>query len=253
MVKILIYIYIFSPSNSDSSFNLFTMSIIVEHTKLDPINIHQEVRQSNWLSTPGPYRDYVASLCSLNPTLETADRSNTWAPLIHRRASMTILEIREKKPPLRVDIASSIKLQLYYSNPEMQDDNKFPRRRIHIFEGICPDFASVLGDKFTIDPSFFVDQERTSISEVQHEGVRMLSSLLSSSEPDKQFIMKYFEVRHLSAVKPKDSPICERTGKSIVVQNGFSKSGTIGIVHQATSLWLHQDGKNWDGEYYEFL
>jgi hypothetical protein len=219
------------------------------HDTHDAVSIRQKVRPSDWLCAPGRYQDYVASLCSLNPTLETEDRSNTWAPLKHRKARISILEVREDGQPSRTNFESPIELQHYYSQPETANAAKVPRRRIHILEGLNLEFISILGNQFSIDPAFFVDQERTSIYEINHEGVRMLGNMPSSSDPKNQFLMKYFEVRHLSArLKPTDKPLCGHTGKLIVVQHGCSKFGTIDIVHRATSIWIQENGESWDGE-----
>jgi hypothetical protein len=79
----------------------------------------------------------------------------------------------------------------------------------------------------------------------------MLGNMPSSSDPKKkkQFLMKYFEVRHLSAdLKPTDKPLCGHTGKPIVVQHGCSKFGTVDIVQRATSTWIQESGEGWDGE-----
>jgi hypothetical protein len=68
---------------------LLTFSLAMSpsvHNTHDTAGIRTKVRPSDWLCAPGRYQDYVASLCSLNPTLETEDRSNTWAPLKHRKA-----------------------------------------------------------------------------------------------------------------------------------------------------------------------
>jgi hypothetical protein len=212
-----------------------------------------------WLCAEGPYRDYIAAWCGLNPNLRRPDSNNRWSPLKTGNARVVMLEIEKGKKAQRTDFSSatnlSAHLTLYPANTAAERPSI---GRIYIMEGLAPDFIAALGDHFFMNPGFFMDQERTTEWGLSHEGCKRTNSLPSLVDPEEMFLLKYRELRDFGAIDTF-SMWCARTSRGISVTSNTRpdlydlKFEPIGIVRRKCSFWSRSDEKGWVGGYQSIL
>ena len=116
-------------------------------------------KDGRWLSDEGPYRDYIAAYCELNPNLRTPDSKNRWSPLRDGKAHVTMLELEQGKRARRTDFVSAAELLAHFRHSSRATWAGICC--IYIMEGLAPDYIAALGDHFLMEPSFFIGQERT--------------------------------------------------------------------------------------------
>ena len=205
-----------------------------------------------WLSAEGPYRDYIAAYCELNPNLRTPDSKNRWSPLRDGEARVTMLELEQGKRARRSDFASAAELSahLRHSSRAIGANSC----RIYVMEGLAPDFIAALGDHFLMEPTFFMGQERTTRWGLSFEGSRNPPELPSLVDSAKSFTIKYYEPRDFGEIKTF-SMWCARTSRNISVTRNTRpdlynlKYEPVGIVHRKCSFWSRKfDKKSWDGK-----
>lgn len=212
------------------------------------------LEDGRWLSTEGPYRDYIAASCQLNPNLRTPDSKNKWAPLRNGKARIAMLALEEGKPVRRSDFLSASELSAYLKLSSAQiAAGGLSINHIYIMEGLAPDFIAALGDHFFMDPKLFMGQERTSLWGLPQDGSKQTPSLPSLTDSEKTFLMKYYEPRDFGA-KAASSMWCARTGRSIIITRNTRpdlhdlKSEPIGILHRKCSFWSKRyNKKGWVG------
>lgn len=222
---------------------------------------HDEVlNDGRWLCDEGPYREYVAAWCRLNPNLGAPDPKNRWSPLRNGNARLAMIELGPDKQARRTDFLSATELSAHFRQLEsrppylIREKNSYGHRRIYILEGLAPDFIAALGEHFLMDPTFFMRQERTTLWGFPSEGSRQTASLPSLVKPEKSFFMKYYELRRFEGIRAYTT-FCGKTGRNVgVTRNtrpdlqGF-KYEPVGIVHRKCSFWSRRcDSEGWDGE-----
>lgn len=208
----------------------------------------------SWLSSEGPYRDYIAAWCGLNPNLRSPDSKNKWTPLCNGNAHVAMLAFEQGEQVRRSDFSSAAELSahLKLSSSGVTAEN-LPSNRIYIMEGLAPDFIAALGGHFFMDPTFFMGQERTTLWGLSHEGSKQTPYLPSLVDSEKTFLAKYYELRDFGAITTF-SLFCARTGRNISVTTNTRpdlddhKFEPIGIIHRKCSFWSRKNDKGWDGK-----
>jgi hypothetical protein len=210
-----------------------------------------------WLSDEGPYRDYIAAYCELNPNLRTPDSKNRWSPLRGGQARVTMLELEQGKRARPSNFVSAAELSKHFRNSSRAIGADICR--IYIMEGLAPDFIAALGEHFLMEPTFFMGQERTRRWGLPFEGSRNTPELPSLIDSAKPFTIKYYEPRNFGEIKTF-SMWCARTSRNISVTRNTRpdlhslKYEPIGIVHRKCSFWSRNlDKKSWDGKQSKFL
>lgn len=156
----------------------------------------------SWLCTKGSYRNHIAAWCAVNPNIRAPDSKNQWSPLLIGNARVAMLELLPGKDVCRKDFSSSMELSKDLKSglppsSNMAESTSLGRRcRIYILEGLAPDFISVLGEHFLMDPTFFMKQERTNLWGLPFEGINKTPYLPSGTEPENNFCLKYYELRN---------------------------------------------------------
>ncbi|KAG5657572.1 hypothetical protein KAF25_006136, partial [Fusarium avenaceum] len=109
-----------------------------------------------------PYNDYVNDLTSSDPRLRRPDYEQhlPGIPWDSRIVNSRILTFREGEKP-DVSISTAVKTGCLRAYLSQRDLNGKPLRRAYIFEGMNKDVATVLGNHFWMDPSFFIEYHRT--------------------------------------------------------------------------------------------
>jgi hypothetical protein len=210
------------------------------------------LEDGRWLSAEGPYRDYIAAYCELNPNLRAPDSKNRWSPIKDGEARVTMLELEQGKRARRCNFTSADELSahLKHSSRAIGAQNC----RVYIMEGLAPDFIAALGDHFLINPTFFMAQERTTRWGLSFEGSKNTPELPSLVDSANIFALKYYEPRNFGEIKTF-SMWCARTNRNISVTRNTRpdlynfKYEPVGIVHRKCSLWSRNlDKKAWDGK-----
>ena len=207
-----------------------------------------------WLSAEGPYRDYIAAYCELNPNLRTPDSKNRWSSLDDGEARVSMLELEQGKRARRCDFTSATELSahLRHSSRSIGSQNC----HIYIMEGLSPGFIAALGNHFLIEPTFFMGQERTTRWGLSFEGSKNTPELPSLMDSATFFAMKYYEPRNFGEIKTF-SMWRARTSRNISVTRNTRpdlynlKYEPIGIVHRKCSFWWRKFDKGWDGKKYK--
>ncbi|MCJ1453864.1 hypothetical protein MMC28_004213 [Mycoblastus sanguinarius] len=207
-----------------------------------------------WLSVEGPYRSYIAAWCELNPNLRVADSKNVWTPLRNGNARVAMLELEQGRQVRRKDFSFAAQLSAHLKLPYTKTTaERLSANRIYIMEGLAPDFIAALGEHFLIDPSFFMEQERTTLWGNSHQGSKQIPCLPSSMDPGTRFLLKYYEVRDFGTI---GTPYqwCARTGRNISITRNTRPDvydlvfEPIGIVYRKCSFWSQTyDDKGWVG------
>src|SRR5580700_2634014 len=93
-----------------------------------------------WLSTEGPYRNFIAAWCELNPNLRNSDSKNLWTPLRKGDARVAMLELKQGKQICRSDFSSAADLSAHLQLAIPGIGAESPSTgRIYIMEGLATD------------------------------------------------------------------------------------------------------------------
>jgi hypothetical protein len=179
-----------------------------------------------------------------------------------------MLEIRHGKQVLRRDFTSTADLSAHLkelaaeereANLQAKDSSSkvgpetSPTGRIYIMEDLAPDYVAVLGDHFHMDPKFFMNQERTTIFGLSHQGSQQTPCLPSLVDPEKLFLMKYYELRDFHMID-RFNMWCARTSRNISTTRSTRPDlqnlqfEPIGIIRRRCSFWSQVwRNKNWVG------
>jgi len=103
----------------------------------------------SWLSTQGPYRDFIAAWCSLNPNLKWPDSKNHWTPMKTGNARVAMLELEQGELVHRSDFSAATELLEHLKLSSVQTATQISSPKcVFIMEGLAPDFIAVLGGHF---------------------------------------------------------------------------------------------------------
>ena len=220
-----------------------------------------------WLSAEGPYCDSIAAWCKLNPNLRTADTRNQWSPLKNRNARVVMLEIRQgnevrcrpfSAAELLEHLRGSGPNSMAHTCPTEEFSSKVraetpPTGRIYIMENMASDYNEALGNHFQMDPKFFMQQERTTIFGLPHQGSQQAPCLPSLVGPEKMFLMKYCELRDFGSIE-EFNMWCAQTCRNISTIRSTRQDiqdlqfEPIGITRRRCSFWSQRyDNKDWVG------
>ncbi|KAF2435204.1 hypothetical protein EJ08DRAFT_580854 [Tothia fuscella] len=206
----------------------------------------------NWLSSPGPYQETIKKAINLNPSLAKEDPRNIYTipRLGNSRLVCLDLELtgapnldRLKQREFSNVIDLKVYLDSYHSSPLLQ------HRRVYIMEGLDPDFVQVIGSHFSIDPSFFLYQERHPRLEVWDRGNHraIATPRLPSLSDPKQYVLQYPEMRNFNNELIYYRNVCARTGRPILTIGFEGRLDPISTICRKCSIWTttHPDG-SWD-------
>jgi len=199
--------------------------------------------------TLGPYQRYIEALSGSNPGLKKADPNNATGPLKNGNALVVLLDASATGQPdytqeERFD--SAAKLQKHFDRTS-QDHN---RRRIYLMEGLAPDFVSVLGGHFFMEPTFFQRQERTCVWSNDFTPVSDALAQPSLLNPKKSFHLQYCELRQFDKALENRYFFCERTRRHVgMTAPRHKEETTTGILRRKISWWCRETSQGgWDGK-----
>lgn len=196
----------------------------------------------------GPYRDYIKALSGSNPGLKKADPNNKDVPLRNGNALVVLLDAPSIGQPdfTTTSFKNASDLRNHFGNTSHEHN----RRRIYMMEGLAPDYVSVIGGHFFMDPTFFQRQERTCIWSNDFTPVSDALPQPSLLNPDKSFHLQYCELRQFNKALENRYYFCTRTRRHVGMTAPCHKEeSTTGILRRKVSWWSRETaGGGWDGK-----
>jgi hypothetical protein len=204
------------------------------------------------LSSSGPYHDHIARVSALIPKVTTTDYRNTWISFPNRDASAAMLTLKEKTEPDCTEFTDANALKEHFDQRLREarpHPSGTPERRIYILESLNSEYVAVFGAFFFMDPSFFIDQERTQIWERRHFGTRMTEPLPSIADAQSSFYLPYFEMMHFKERNTDFETSCRTTGRHVGITRLNGNYEQEVVVRRKCSFWsrTNQNG-GWDGK-----
>ncbi|KAF2132863.1 hypothetical protein P153DRAFT_393811 [Dothidotthia symphoricarpi CBS 119687] len=199
----------------------------------------------SWLCADGEYQRYITALSSSNPSLAKPDPNNKKNPLRNGNALVVLLDA-PATGPTRFEKTEFTQSLLRAHFEEASHNLKHDRRRIYLMEGLAPDYVSMVGGHFFMDPTFFQRHERTCVWSDKFTPVSDALPLPSSLEPDTSFHLQYCELREFNMRLETVPYFCNRTGRHVGLTAPRPDS-TTGIVRRKVGWWSQETGNGgWD-------
>jgi hypothetical protein len=216
-----------------------------------------DLNDGSWMSTPGPYQDFVRSLCSADPTLKHRDRGSgkrgvPWPSHQPRLAvlkgqqdgnsshKITFIKALETRDPAH--------LESYFQRGGLAN-----HATIFILDGLSPEIISALGTHFMMHPSFFADHLRVSRASVMSRSEE--DPLPSAVKGREHICLRYCELLAL----PRDvgnefGARCADTARHIDILRTFGVRSEVAMLARKCTIWRRISSKNaassnWCGMY----
>jgi hypothetical protein len=196
----------------------------------------------------GPYQKYIEALSGSNPGLKKADPNNKDGPLRKGNAQVVLLDSPATGQPDYTKpqfFVNSADLRQHFENSSCNHS----RRRIYIMEGLAPDYVSVIGGHFFMEPTFFQRQERTCVWSNDFTPVSDALPQPSLLNPDKSFHLQYCELRQFNKAIENRYYFCQRTRRHVgMTAPRHKEDSTTGILRRKISWWCRKtENEGWDG------
>jgi hypothetical protein len=206
-------------------------------------------RAPDWLSLLlGPYQKYIEALSGSNPGLKRADPNNKDGPLKKGNALVVLLDSPATGQP------DYTKPHPFKHSAELREHfERSPRdhcrRRIYLMEGLAPDYVSVIGGHFFMEPTFFQRQERTCVWSNDFTPVSDALPQPSLLSPNKSFHLQYCELRQFNKALENRYYFCQRTRRHVgMTPPRHKEESTTGILRRKISWWCRETANGgWDG------
>ncbi|KAJ4372020.1 hypothetical protein N0V83_003793 [Neocucurbitaria cava] len=196
--------------------------------------------------THSPYQKYIEALSGSNPGLKKADPNNKNGPLKNGNALVVLLDAPATGQPgfNTTEFKSATDLRHHFQNANHEHDH----RRIYIMEGLAPDYVSIIGGHFFMEPTFFQRQERTCVWSNDFTPVSDALPQPSLLDPDKSFHLQYCELRQFNKAIENRYYFCQRTRRHVgMTAPRHKEESTMGILRRKVSWWCRETGNGgWD-------
>ncbi|KAF2109352.1 hypothetical protein BDV96DRAFT_585419 [Lophiotrema nucula] len=202
----------------------------------------------SWLCEKGSdYQQYIAALAGSNPGLRAPDPAHKNNQLTNGNATVVLLEASGTGKPRfkRQQFKHIADLKRHLAST----DDKHDKRRIYIMEGLAPDFISVLGGHFWMDPWFFQGQERSCVWSSEFTPASDMLPQPSVLQPEKAFRLQYCELRQFPKTMPNVPFFCWRTNRHVgMTPPRKAEKSTVAILRRKIAFWSRQTegNKGWD-------
>ncbi|XPS80647.1 hypothetical protein M3J07_012621 [Ascochyta lentis] len=226
------------PSVSDPSVHNFT----IEGGGTEELNIEN-----------GTYHKYRKALASASPVLKDSDPTQIHPVLQDGNAIVVLLE--SSRPNLTdfraTEFVTAGGLHLHLTRAGCIGTIN----RIYVVEGLSPDYVSVLGHHFSIDPKFFQQQllhhgNGFNLEDTKNPLLLRRDLDSHSHEPcaGDAFHLQYCELRKFDRVIEDLPFVCPMTGRAIdMLSRHFQEESTTAVLRRKVSWWNRSrpDG-SWD-------
>ncbi|CAO2656561.1 Nn.00g053640.m01.CDS01 [Neocucurbitaria sp. VM-36] len=211
-----------------------------------PVLSKEEPIGSWFLLLIGPYQKYIEALSGSNPGLKKADPNNKNGPLKNGNALVVLLDAPATSQPgfETTEFKSATDLRNHFQHADHDHD----RRRIYIMEGLAPDYVSIVGGHFFMEPTFFQRQERTCVWSNDFTPVSDALPQPSLLDPEKSFHLQYCELRQFNKAIENRYYFCQRTRRHVgMTAPRHKEESTTGILRRKVSWWCRRTAKGgWD-------
>ncbi|KAF6811156.1 hypothetical protein CMUS01_13325 [Colletotrichum musicola] len=210
-------------------------------------------KDGSWLAD-GEYLDFVQSLCYSDPRLRQRDpKANTQRiPFTDDNVRVVKLNLKNGTFARTAEFDEPAGLEAHFCSTASQRG----RQNVYVVEGLGPGFASVLGERFSLHPSFFVEHERVVVHSLgwagESDGVQLPSVIRSRGHLE----MKYYEVVTFDRRPTSFRWVCAATGRHIGVSRDFRWDNSpdeidnwldVGVVRRKCGVWSRRtEGGGWD-------
>lgn len=191
-----------------------------------------------WLCAEGPYLDLISNMGNINPGILSPDPKNENIGSRIGQSRSVLLEIKpDGKTWSCTAFGAVAELRDYFKTRKVQQ-MRSEFSRIYMLEGLDPEYVEAFGSQFGIDPMFFIGQERQELwrrRDLEYH-IDDPSSLPSAVRPDKQFRVKYREVREFGPQLTDWRTTCALSGRHIAAIGFNGKLDTVGAVARRMSF-----------------
>jgi hypothetical protein len=206
-------------------------------------------KEGSWLASDGTYQDVIKTLCTADPRLRNRDPK-----AVTQRTPWQDRGVRAVHLALRPG-SNTFEKPAAFSTPASLDGHliksvsKAGDRNVYILEGLGPGFVAVLGSRFGVHPSFFLEHERVIVMNRKSQGESDGIALPSMLETRQHLCLKYFEMLQFDRQPTSFRLVCSDTGRHIGVSRAESDFLDVGIVRRKCSMWTRRtEGGGWDCE-----
>ncbi|KAF1939235.1 hypothetical protein EJ02DRAFT_408830 [Clathrospora elynae] len=222
------------------------VSATTSRTLTTSSGLSEEEPIGSWLCAEGPYRKYIEALSGSNPGLKKSDPNNKDQPLKNGNALVILLDAPATGQPefTSTEFRNEKDLRSHFQDTTHNHN----RRRIYLMEGLAPDYISIIGGHFFMEPTFFQRQERTCVWSNDFTPVSDALPQPSLLDPEKSFHLQYCELRQFNKELENRYYFCERTRRHVgMTASRQQEKSTIGILRRKVSWWCRKtDSEGWD-------
>ncbi|GJC89176.1 hypothetical protein ColLi_12014 [Colletotrichum liriopes] len=210
-------------------------------------------KDGTWLADGG-YEGFVRSLCFSDPRLRQRDPKAQIQriPFTDDGVRVVKLSLENGTFARTAEFDEPAGLEAHFRNTASLRG----RQSIYVVEGLGPGFAGVLGERFSLHPSFFVEHERVVVHNLnwmgESDGVQLPSVIQSRGHLE----MKYYEVVTFDRKPTSFRWVCAATGRHIGVSRDFRWDNSpdemgnylnVGVVRRKCGVWSRRtEGGGWD-------
>ncbi|OLN85561.1 hypothetical protein CCHL11_05797 [Colletotrichum chlorophyti] len=206
-----------------------------------------------WL-VDGKYQDFVRSLCYSDPRLRQRDPKAVTerVPFTDDGVRVVKLSLKNGAFARMEEFDKPVALKSHFHHTASHRG----RQNIYIAEGLGPGFAGVLGERFSLHPSFFVEHERVVVHNLNPDGESDGVQLPSTIQRRGHLEMKYYEVVTFDRSPTSFRWVCAATGRHIGISRGFTWGNSpdeidnylkVGVVRRKCGVWSRRtEGGGWD-------
>lgn len=198
----------------------------------------------------GDYNNYIKAFEKSNPTLRRADPENAKTPIKDFTGARVVLleSFAEGTPKFEEFLSKSgghdnlTALEGHLARHRVSG-----RRRIYIMEGLAKQYIAVLAKAFYMPPTFWQQQERTTLWSNESDPPCNALPPPSFLNPERHVCLQYCELREFNKRLGIDPQFCSKTNRHVGF-NDLSQKKSIAIVRRKISWWFKKsEGDNgWD-------
>lgn len=210
------------------------------------MNFKMQPRNATWIVRNSPYSKYVHDLSSFDPRLVFPDPKPlslgvSWE---NRPVKVHVITFRDGKPAAFLSPTDSTSdfLSKYLSHTTETPESL---GTAYIFEGMNQDVATILGNHFWIDPSFFTEYQRTASTASKTD---TCSSLLATGLTTQSYItIPYRDMVGL----PEEligyfGLACSATGRAISTTRINGEFDKIASANRKCLIWSERKNGSWN-------
>ncbi|KAK5657333.1 hypothetical protein OQA88_3398 [Cercophora sp. LCS_1] len=191
----------------------------------------------SWIATPGSYQALARDLCASDPRLRRPDKRLAYKGLRWdaRECRVILFEFTKSSDglvPLTFTDPEELNLHILKRS---KDPNR-PQKAIYILENTNGRLVDILGSRFDIHPSMFLEYARATQIPSYSKGH---SSLLASTWANRNHLwMNYRELILLPReVVGNYGPRCSRTGRDVGITRVSGAFDPVGLAHRKSVFW----------------